>query len=283
MFRNIPKIFTPNKKNENNSLTSQAQFIEQEQEQGETGIPPRALTATKELEEQVEKSNNEGMAVTQVTNRDAIIAKSKQLTDQRVKEVAMPGNTKEYRSPLMATSLEQHNLETVHQSAVPVIEVNNLGEETMDSVIINSEYITKDEELYTQEKTHSNPNNSNSHRTDSYPVNDIMYEGNGTTVDPDIDEDAEIAAIMEQLDKDPYADTSEFGKEIVEKSTSVKVVYDHNESVKTVTYHFGIPISKFLDIYEMEVASQGYFCSEDVNGTHVTVNPNKCYTIEIFE
>lgn len=281
----IPKLFTQNKKSEKNRLTNQAQFIEQ----GEMEIPQRAATATKELEAQVLNSNtnNDNKAAHQVSNREAIIAKSRQLTEHRMEESAPTGSTKEYRSPLMATALEQPSLETVNQSTVPLIEVNNPSDETMDSEIMNRDYITNDEILYTQshsQHTQNNvvPNDPGNDADVVYPVHEIGEGGGNNPGKLDIDEEAEIAEIIAQWEEDPYADASDTGNEAIGKLTTVKVIYDNAEFIETATFQFNMPLSIFIDAYEMEIASQGYFSAKDINGTYVTVNPNKCFTIEIF-
>lgn len=277
----IPKIFTPTKKNKNNGLTNQAQFIDHEDD----GIPPRAATATKVLEEQALQTNknNEDLPTTPTANRESIIAKSKQIVEHNTMETKLQEAPKVYSSPLNATSFEQPNLESINPSSLPLIQVDNDGEDVMDIEIMNREHITYDEKLYKPSNIHhrndySALNESEGHSLNVFPPKSDF--GNGDNLDT---EDAEIAAIIAQLEDDPYTDANKFGEAIVVKQTLVNVVYDNVESIKSVTYQFGIPFSQFLDIYEMEVASQGYFCSVDVNGTHVTLNPNKCYTIEIFE
>lgn len=288
MLKEIGKKIFP-RNSEKNSLTNQAEFIEQD----DTVIPPRAANATKELEGQSIQSKTNDGAVPGGQNeidRNAIIAKSRELVEHKIDGPDSHRGNKPYSSPLMASTLEQPKSEIKNQNAVPFIKVNN-EVETMDSELINREYITNDEILYTQSNQQqlqqdvlSIPSGHGMSEANTYPT---FENGDGAIYKPggevDIDEEAEIAAMIEQLEQDPYADATELGKDKVSKTTSVKVVYDHAEFIDTATYQFQMPISIFLDAYDMEISTRGYFSAKDINGTYVTVNPNKCYTIEIYE
>ena len=78
----------------------------------------------------------------------------------------------------------QHRIkETVNQSTVPLIEVNNHSDETMDSEIMNREYITNDEILYMQSHSQHTLNNTvpNGLGNDMdvvYPMHEIGGGGN---------------------------------------------------------------------------------------------------------
>jgi len=100
----------------------------------------------------------------------------------------------------------------------------------------------------------------------------------------DIDySDADMSIIMANLEEDPFQETEELldshrGKKYVD----VIVVYDEQNTIAQSIYRFETPsFTTFYEKWTEELYRLGTFTQQDVNGRLVTINPSKCYTVEI--
>ncbi|MFJ7890393.1 hypothetical protein ACIQYL_20235 [Lysinibacillus xylanilyticus] len=237
---------------------------EENHQLNDIGIPQRGENATKKL-----------LEVGSPGNREEIIAKSQELVEGKMTiQTGQNGG-----SPLMPNNLEPKREQRNLAQPLPVIQINNHkeGNPSSDSVEINNDYITPDERFYTEPTLTVNNEEIEEELLETTKKDNII-----SSAEQDDLEEQEIAAIIAAYDNDPLAETGSIITGNTKSKTTVRIVYDEDEKIYSSIFNFKIPLAKFIENYDSEVASLGYSSAIDEEGRYITLNPSKCYSIEIY-
>ncbi|MBD8523901.1 hypothetical protein [Lysinibacillus fusiformis] len=215
------------------------------------------------------------------SDREEIIAKSKALVE---------GIGPNKNNPIIPNNLEFSVPKRNVTQPLPVIEINNNKEFVVEVEHIDSTYITPDEKFYTEPKAKEKPLEYELEDPEGIPTQGIIKEDYvaipsdqvRTSEEQDKEDDRDFDEILAALEEEPFGETERILKGNVKSSTTVRVVYDELGRLANNLYKFNIPLSKFIENYDMEVASLGYSTAIDEEGKHVTINPSLCCTIEIY-
>ncbi|MEV6689053.1 MULTISPECIES: hypothetical protein [Bacillati] len=273
MFKKLFSKHEPENNNESNSSI-------------DTDIPQRGERAAEKL-----LCDNKNPS-----NREEIIAKSKALVGghnigPNVEEHKMGYNIgPNNNNPIIPNNLEFSVPKRNVTQPLPVIEINNNKEFVEEEEHIDSTYITPDEKFYTEPIAKVKPLEYELECPQGNPTQGIIKEAYvvipsdqvRTSEEQATEDDRSFDEILAALEDEPFGETERILKGNVKSSTTVRVVYDELGRLANNLYKFNIPLSKFIENYDMEVASLGYSTAIDEEGKQVTINPSLCCTIEIY-
>lgn len=225
------------------------------------------------------------------SNREEIIAKSKALVEGHKIGPNVEGHKMGYKigpnnnNPIIPNNLEFSVPKRNVTQPLPVIEINNSKEFEEEEEHIDSTYITPDEKFYTEPKAKEKPLEYELEDPQGITKEDyvaIPSDQVRSSEEQATEDDRSFDEILAALEDEPFGETERILKGNVKSSTTVRVVYDELGRLANNLYKFNIPLSKFIENYEMEIASLGYSTAIDEEGKQVTINPSLCSTIEIY-
>lgn len=216
------------------------------------------------------------------SDREEIIAKSKALVEGHKMGLKIGPNN---NNPIIPNNLEISVPKRNVTQPLPVIEINNNKEFVEEEEHIDSTYITTDEKFYTEPNAKTKPVEyeleDQQGITEEY-YDDIPSDQVRTSEEQASEDERNFDEILAALEAEPFGETERILNGNVKSSTTVRVVYDEFGRLENRIYNFDIPLSKFIENYDMEIASLGYSTAIDEEGKQVTINPSLCCTIEIY-
>ncbi|SPU40743.1 Uncharacterised protein [Lysinibacillus capsici] len=229
------------------------------------------------------------------SDREEIIAKSKALVEGHKMELKIGPNVEGHKTglkigpnnnnPIIPNNLEISVPKRNVTQPLPVIEINNNKEFVEEEEHIDSTYITPDEKFYTEPNAKTKPVEyelEDQQGITEEDYDDIPSDQVRTSDEQATEDDRNFDEILAALEAEPFGETERILKGNVKSSTTVRVVYDEYGRLENRIYNFDIPLSKFIENYDMEIASLGYSTAIDEEGKQVTINPSLCCTIEIY-